>query len=345
MEIVASYLVSFLFAIILVIYAWRLLDWVWFRPRKLDKCLRKQGLKGNSYKLIFGDLKELSKSFEVAKSKPFNVSDDDISPRILPYFVESIKKHGRGGRRGFEVGITIFLSQKLGPKKERGGVESPSKAAKKGIIFYIGCSIKELVKFAREKDKLNDIVGNTAQVSFSQGESPSHIEESSFPTSKFGMQVIKEKMKVNKFWRPLKHGEAQVLPKRSTSLDTKNRRQSRLGSWTAMSRKDNLRLTEVDLLARVRTKAIKDPGDDTIFIEGLDTIFPLLVNGSGMKEFGVLIPLYKSVNSRFKHPEIRFILEKGLVVLKKLLLKGSSLLFKVQGDISEVRTNREALAY
>ncbi|PHU12573.1 Cytochrome [Capsicum chinense] len=95
MEIVASYLVSFLFAIILVIYAWRLLDWAWFRPRKLDKCLRKQGLKGNSYKLIFGDLKELSKSFEVAKSKPLNVSDDDISPKILPYFVEAIKKHGK----------------------------------------------------------------------------------------------------------------------------------------------------------------------------------------------------------------------------------------------------------
>ncbi|KAM3395747.1 cytochrome [Capsicum galapagoense] len=95
MEIVASYLVSFLFAIILAIYAWRLLDWAWFRPRRLDKCLRKQGLKGNSYKLIFGDLKELSKSFEVAKSKPLNVSDDDISPKILPYFVEAIKKHGK----------------------------------------------------------------------------------------------------------------------------------------------------------------------------------------------------------------------------------------------------------
>lgn len=176
-------------------------------------------------------------------------------------------------------------------------MESPSKDAKKGIIFYIGCldpqttlilkesdsvpinqvhplfslssypdkvslgSIKELMKFSREKDKLNDMVGNTAQSSFSQGESPSHIEESSFPTSKFGMQVIKEKMKVSKFRRPLKYGEAQVFRKRSTSLDTKNRRQSRLGSWTAISRKDNLRLTEVDLLARVRTKAIKDPGD------------------------------------------------------------------------------------
>ncbi|XP_055822528.1 cytochrome P450 CYP72A219-like [Solanum dulcamara] len=95
MEIVAYYLVPLLLAITLLIYAWKLLDWAWFRPRKLEKCLRKQGLKGNSYKLIFGDLKELSKSFEDAKSKPLNVSDDEISPRIVPYFVETIKKRGK----------------------------------------------------------------------------------------------------------------------------------------------------------------------------------------------------------------------------------------------------------
>ncbi|XP_060189441.1 cytochrome P450 CYP72A219-like isoform X1 [Lycium barbarum] len=92
---IAYYLVSFLFAVTLVIYAWRLLNWAWFRPRKLENCLRKQGLKGNSYKLIFGDLKELSKSIQDAKSKPLNVSDDDIAHRILPYFVETIKKYGK----------------------------------------------------------------------------------------------------------------------------------------------------------------------------------------------------------------------------------------------------------
>ena len=95
MEIVAYYLVSFLLTITSVIYAWKLLDWAWFRPRKLEKCLRKQGLKGNSYKLILGDLKELAKSFEDVKSKPLNVFDDDITPRIVPYFVDTIKKHGK----------------------------------------------------------------------------------------------------------------------------------------------------------------------------------------------------------------------------------------------------------
>ncbi|XP_070007159.1 cytochrome P450 CYP72A219-like [Nicotiana sylvestris] len=92
----AYYLVLSLFAVtLLVIYAWKLLKWAWFRPRKLEQCLRQQGLIGNSYKLIFGDLKELSKSIEEVKSKPLNVSDDDIPPRILPYFIEAIKKYGK----------------------------------------------------------------------------------------------------------------------------------------------------------------------------------------------------------------------------------------------------------
>uniref|UniRef100_A0A3Q7HDS4 Uncharacterized protein n=1 Tax=Solanum lycopersicum TaxID=4081 RepID=A0A3Q7HDS4_SOLLC len=90
MEIATYYFLAlFLLAITFVIYAWRLLEWVWFRPKKLEKCLRKQGLKGNSYKLIFGDIKEQ------CKSKPFNVSDDDLTPRILPYFVQTIKKYGK----------------------------------------------------------------------------------------------------------------------------------------------------------------------------------------------------------------------------------------------------------
>ncbi|KAF3685202.1 Cytochrome [Capsicum annuum] len=89
------YLVSFVLTTTFVIHAWKLLNWAWFKPKKLEKCLRKQGLKGNSYKLIFGDLKELSKSLEVAKSKPLNVSDDDLAPRLFPYYVETIKKYGK----------------------------------------------------------------------------------------------------------------------------------------------------------------------------------------------------------------------------------------------------------
>lgn len=79
--------------VVFLVYLWRVLNWAWFRPRKLQKCLRKQGLKGNKYKFIFGDLKQVIKSTKEAKSKPMNLSDD-ISPRVLPFFTDAIQKNG-----------------------------------------------------------------------------------------------------------------------------------------------------------------------------------------------------------------------------------------------------------
>lgn len=79
--------------ITLVVCIWRVLNWVWFRPKKLEKLLRKQGLKGNSYKILYGDMKELSGMIKEANSKPMNLSDD-IAPRLVPFFLDTIKKYG-----------------------------------------------------------------------------------------------------------------------------------------------------------------------------------------------------------------------------------------------------------
>ncbi|XP_015164891.1 cytochrome P450 CYP72A219-like [Solanum tuberosum] len=81
-------------AILLVIYTWKVLNWAWFRPKKLEKYLRKSGLKGNPYKLLYGDLKELTKSVIEAKSKPINFSDD-VPQRLIPFFCDSINKNGK----------------------------------------------------------------------------------------------------------------------------------------------------------------------------------------------------------------------------------------------------------
>ncbi|XP_049386895.1 cytochrome P450 CYP72A219-like [Solanum stenotomum] len=81
-------------AILLVIYTWKVLNWAWFRPKKLEKYLRKSGLKGNPYKLLYGDLKELTKSVIEAKSKPINFSGD-VPQRLIPFFCDSINKNGK----------------------------------------------------------------------------------------------------------------------------------------------------------------------------------------------------------------------------------------------------------
>ena len=87
-----SVAISFAFITILI-YAWRLLNWVWLRPKKLERCLRQQGLTGNSYRLLHGDFKEMSRMFKEATSRTISLSDD-IVQRVQPLFNHSIKKYG-----------------------------------------------------------------------------------------------------------------------------------------------------------------------------------------------------------------------------------------------------------
>ncbi|CAH9085577.1 unnamed protein product [Cuscuta epithymum] len=77
------------------IILWGVMDWVWFKPKRLEKCLKQQGLKGNPYRLLSGDMKDIASMISEANSKPMNPSDDYIAPRLLPYFLHLINKYGR----------------------------------------------------------------------------------------------------------------------------------------------------------------------------------------------------------------------------------------------------------
>ncbi|KAL3502813.1 hypothetical protein ACH5RR_037262 [Cinchona calisaya] len=92
MEILYS-LVAVLSTTFLVIYSWRVLNWAWFKPKTLEKCLKQQGFRGNSYKLLFGDIKETVKMTQEAKSKPINFTNE-IIPRVLPFIHKTIKTYG-----------------------------------------------------------------------------------------------------------------------------------------------------------------------------------------------------------------------------------------------------------
>ncbi|GLT55074.1 hypothetical protein SLA2020_282250 [Shorea laevis] len=72
-----------LVAVTMVTVGWRILNWVWVRPKYLERRLREQGFAGNPYRIFFGDLKESSMMSKQANSKPINFSDD-ISPRVVP---------------------------------------------------------------------------------------------------------------------------------------------------------------------------------------------------------------------------------------------------------------------
>ncbi|XP_023752276.1 cytochrome P450 CYP72A219 [Lactuca sativa] len=69
---------------------WKMLEWVWFKPKRLEKCLRQQGLTGTSYKLLFGDTKEI---MQTTKLEPMNLCDD-IMPRVMPFVHRAIQTYG-----------------------------------------------------------------------------------------------------------------------------------------------------------------------------------------------------------------------------------------------------------
>ncbi|GMP67500.1 hypothetical protein CsSME_00027462 [Camellia sinensis var. sinensis] len=75
--------------------SWRILNWVWLRPKKLESCLRKQGLNGNSYKLFFGDLKESSAMDKEASSTRISISDDAVPSRVLPFIHTNVSNYGK----------------------------------------------------------------------------------------------------------------------------------------------------------------------------------------------------------------------------------------------------------
>ncbi|KAL7105366.1 hypothetical protein ACP275_07G039900 [Erythranthe tilingii] len=78
---------------VLVFWLCKFVNWVWLRPKKIERLFRKQGMNGNSYKFLFGDSKETSLMYEEAYSKPIGINDS-IVPRIMPNILHTLKKYG-----------------------------------------------------------------------------------------------------------------------------------------------------------------------------------------------------------------------------------------------------------
>nr|WEW62060.1 pregnan monooxygenase [Calotropis procera] len=86
-------IIGVLCSVFLTIWAWIILNWVWFKPKKLEKYLRQQGLGGSHYRLLFGDMKETAQMVKQAYSKPINFTHD-IVPRVLPFIHKTINTFG-----------------------------------------------------------------------------------------------------------------------------------------------------------------------------------------------------------------------------------------------------------
>ncbi|VFQ75932.1 unnamed protein product [Cuscuta campestris] len=93
MEAVHSFF--FLLALGFFFLLWRALVWVWFKPKRFERILKQPGLKGNPYRVLSGDMKDLATMTSDATSKPMNLSDDYIAPRIIPIYLHLINTYGK----------------------------------------------------------------------------------------------------------------------------------------------------------------------------------------------------------------------------------------------------------
>ncbi|XP_057812323.1 cytochrome P450 CYP72A219-like [Salvia miltiorrhiza] len=78
----------------MIYMGWKIVNWVWIRPKKIEKQLRAQGLAGNPYRLLYGDTNDMAAMISRAKSNPIKLSDD-IVPRVLPLHHHVINKYGK----------------------------------------------------------------------------------------------------------------------------------------------------------------------------------------------------------------------------------------------------------
>ncbi|XP_033128153.1 cytochrome P450 72A13-like isoform X1 [Brassica rapa] len=72
----------------------RVVNWVWLKPKKLERYLRRQGLPGTPYTPLVGDVKRNVNMLMEARSKPITLTDD-ITPRLLPLALKMFNSHGR----------------------------------------------------------------------------------------------------------------------------------------------------------------------------------------------------------------------------------------------------------
>lgn len=78
---------------VILVSVLRVVHVYWFRPKSLEKQLRKQGIRGKTYRLFQDDMKEISMSSKEACAKPMSLNHQ-IAPRIFPFFHQMVQNYG-----------------------------------------------------------------------------------------------------------------------------------------------------------------------------------------------------------------------------------------------------------
>ena len=66
---------------------------IWLKPKRLERHLKRQGIRGTPYRPLFADMKEFVKMISEAWSKPINLNHN-IVPRVDPFTLNNVQKCG-----------------------------------------------------------------------------------------------------------------------------------------------------------------------------------------------------------------------------------------------------------
>jgi hypothetical protein len=81
---------------VLLWQAGRLLRQLWWQPRRLERALRAQGIRGTAYRFPAGDLREYGRlANKEAWSKPLPPRCHDIAHRVTPFLHRLVLEHGK----------------------------------------------------------------------------------------------------------------------------------------------------------------------------------------------------------------------------------------------------------
>lgn len=68
-------------------------QFVWWRPKSLEKKLRLQGLRGTSYRFLYGDMVDMNKLMAESWSKPMPLHHA-IAQRVNPFLFNLLQTYG-----------------------------------------------------------------------------------------------------------------------------------------------------------------------------------------------------------------------------------------------------------
>ncbi|TVU35842.1 hypothetical protein EJB05_17749, partial [Eragrostis curvula] len=131
-------------------FAWRALEWGWLSPRRLERALRAQGLRGTTYRFPDGDLKEEALLVAAERAKPMPLRSHGISARLQPLVHNVVKEHGKISMVWNGPMPSVILGE---PKMVREVLSTQFRHFKKSLLNYKFMKLVGLELLTHEGEK------------------------------------------------------------------------------------------------------------------------------------------------------------------------------------------------